>query len=296
VSASLTAAAAAKINLFLHITGRRADGYHELESLIGFVGLADEVTLALDGPGRFPLTLDGPFAGAPGLAAADNLVVRAARALAATLEGAHRNAVGATIHLTKNIPVAAGLGGGSADAAAVLRALAKLWDVDERHLASIAPMLGADVPVCLTGQPMFVAGIGDVLAPVPRLPSVGVVLVNPGRAVATPAVFAGFDQGPGVLVGDRPIPQGPFKDAYALVEALKDTRNDLTAAAEKLVPEIQDVRTVLNQGRGCRLARMAGSGATCFGLFDDADMARAVAADIAKAHPHWWCWAGGFAV
>ncbi len=297
MSAQLTLAAPAKLNLFLHITGQRADGYHELQSLIGFVGLADEITVADmpgDARGRFPLTLDGPFAGAPGLVAEDNIVVRAARALAASLEGTRRNEIGAAIHLTKNIPVAAGLGGGSADAAAVLRALAELWGVDDSHLAAIAPTLGADVPVCLAGQPVLVAGMGEVLAPVPRLPAAGVVLVNPGRAVATPAVFAGFDQGPVVPIVDRPTPKGPFIDVRALAEALKVTSNDLTAAAENLVPEITEVCAVLNQGTGCRLVRMAGSGATGFGLFDDEDLARAGAGAIAKAHPGWWCWAGGF--
>lgn len=305
MSTSLTVVAPAKLNLFLHITGQRADGYHELQSLIGFVDLTDEITVTLieqderPGAGRFPLTIKGPFADALGTPTEDNvsknnLAVQAAHALAASLDDGRCDAVGAAIHLTKNIPVAAGLGGGSADAAAVLRALAQLWDVDDHHLATIAPMLGADVPVCLAGRPMLVSGIGEVLAPVPKLPSAGVVLVNPGRAVATPAVFAGFDRGLAVPADDRPIPEGPFNDVRALAEALNATGNDLTTAAQNLAPEITEVLAALKRGQGCRFVRMAGSGATCFGLFDDQSLAHDGAAAIAKAHPDWWCWAGDF--
>ena len=312
-------AAPAKLNLYLHVTGRRPGGeaavsrnmgaprddtssgaslggYHTLESLIAFAGLADRVGAAPAQPGEITLTIDGPFADAITGRSEDNLVLRAARALA-TATGTN---AGARLRLTKNIPVAAGLGGGSADAAAALRALTELWGVDaSSHLDRIALALGADVPVCLASRPSLVAGIGEVVSPAPALPEAGVMLVNPGVAVATAAVFTAFDaMAPATArtaPGGAPPPPGPFASVAALAEALAPMRNDLTAAAQGLVPAIGEVLAALAAADGCRLARMTGSGATCFGLFDDTGAAEAARAAIARAHPGWWAWAGGFA-
>jgi len=274
----------AKVNLTLHVTGRRADGYHELDSLIVFAGTGD--TLEIGAAKDVTLTLSGP--GAEALAPefdkpeAENLVLRAARALK------DRYAVrdGAALHLVKRLPVAAGLGGGSADAAAALRGLNAHWKLaaspDELH--EIAEDLGADVPVCLYGKACYVSGIGERIAPAGALPPVWLVLVNPGVPLATPAVFrarAGAFSNP-----HRPA--GPLHDLDSLVAYLKAGRNDLEAAARRLVPDIDRVLDDVGGMPGCRLARMSGSGATCFGLFGNADDARAAAARISAARTAWW--------
>jgi 4-diphosphocytidyl-2-C-methyl-D-erythritol kinase len=300
VSDAVRVAAPAKLNLYLHVTGRRADHYHTLDSLIAFAGLADAVTAAPAPPGEITLEIDGSFAEAIATAGEGNLVLRAARALAA----ATGTKACARLRLTKNIPVAAGLGGGSADAAAALRALVELWRVDAApRLDEIALSLGADVPVCLVSRPSLVAGIGEVVSPVPALPDAGVLLVNPGVAVATAAVFTAFDETAPATArtapGGAPPPPGPFAGSFdsvaALAAALAPARNDLTAAAQGLVPAIGEVLAALAAADGCRLARMTGSGATCFGLFDDAGAAEAARRGVARAHPQWWTWAGGFA-
>jgi 4-diphosphocytidyl-2-C-methyl-D-erythritol kinase len=323
VNDAVRVAAPAKLNLYLHVTGRRAGGeaavsrnigaprddmasgasrggYHTLDSLIAFAGLADRVTASPAPPGDITLTIDGPFAEAIATTGEDNLVLRAARALAA----ATGTDAGARLHLTKNIPVAAGLGGGSADAAAALRALTELWGVDAApHLDRIALALGADVPVCLASQPSFVTGIGEVVMPAPALPDAGLLLVNPGVAVETAAVFAAFDRTERQTSGSASSPAGPFAGSFAdsfdsvaaLAAALAPARNDLTVAAQGLVPAIGEVLTALTAADNCRLARMTGSGATCFGLFDNTGAAEAARAAIARSHPGWWAWAGGFA-
>jgi len=294
VSEAVTVRAPAKLNLYLHVTGRRSDGYHTLESLIGFVGLADTVTAAP--AGDFTLTVGGPFAGPlSGVAAGDNLVLRAARALAraAGVDG------GAALHLDKHIPVAAGLGGGSADAAAALRALSALWGVPpDLALDDLALALGADVPVCLAARPRFVSGIGEGLRAVAPLPAAGVLLVNPRVAVETAATFAAFDaafDAAGAPFVRRDAPIGPFASASALARALAGCANDLTAAAQAQAPVIAAVLDALAGLPGCRLARMAGSGATCFGLFDDAAAAAQAGRFLSAAQGGWWHWAGSFA-
>lgn len=275
--ATLRLSAPAKINLYLHVTGRRRDGYYLLDSLVAFAGLADVITLAPSA--GFEIVADGPFADAldpPD----DNLALRAARALAA----AARVSAGVHITLTKNIPVAAGLGGGSADAAAVLAGLMRLWAVPHGavDLAAIGLQLGADVPACLARRPAFVGGIGEEVVAAPPLPAAGVLLVNPGVAVSTPSVFAGrrggfsaparFDVAPG---------------SAAELAAILDTRaNDLTESACRLVPVITNVLAAIGAAPGCRLARMSGSGATCFGLFDEA--AGAAAALPSVRRDPWW--------
>lgn len=262
-------AAPAKLNLTLHVTGQRADGYHILDSLVVFLALGDVVTLS---PGPLSLAITGPFAGdlAPD---ADNLCLRAAR-----LAGQS-----AAIVLEKNLPVASGIGGGSADAAAVLRAL------DARPMRP--ETLGADVPVCLIGRPARMQGLGEIVTPLPRMPALHIVVVNPRQSLSTPAVFRAM-----TCRHNAPMPaQLPaFPDAAALVAFLATCRNDLEAAAIGLVPQIATCLAALAQ-QGAMLARMSGSGATCFGLFPDAARAAAACAHIARHHPGWWAAASGLA-
>lgn len=261
--------APAKLNLSLHVTGRRADGYHLLDSLVVFLSVGDFVTVA---PGPLSLTITGPFAS--GLAPdPDNLCLRAAR-----LAGRE-----VAITLEKHLPVASGIGGGSTDAAAVLRAL------------DAAPAgtrtLGADVPVCMAGRPMRMRGLGEILDPLPKLPALHVVLVNPGRGLSTPAVFGVLERRENAPMPD-PLPA--FPDAAALIGFLRKCRNDLQAPAIALMPEIADCLATL-ENAGARLARMSGSGATCFGLFTDAAQAQAAQTAIARSRPDWWTSATGLA-
>ncbi|MCV2863899.1 4-(cytidine 5'-diphospho)-2-C-methyl-D-erythritol kinase [Defluviimonas sp. WL0075] len=263
--------APAKINLALHVTGRRADGYHLLDSLVVFAGVGDSVRVAFDAePG---LTIDGPMGN--GLAASDdNLVLRAARFL-----GEENSA----ITLTKRLPVASGIGGGSADAAATLRAICRLRGGTLPDPATTA-VLGADVPACLIGKPLRMRGIGEVLDAVPALPPAHLVLVNPGVSVSTPDVFRALERrdNPGL----PPMPA--LKTAADLAGYLSTCRNDLEPAARKLIPSIGAVLAALEARPGCLLARMSGSGATCFGLFAEGLTATAAAAAIEQAHPGWW--------
>ncbi|UEM04600.1 4-(cytidine 5'-diphospho)-2-C-methyl-D-erythritol kinase [Skermanella rosea] len=285
---SIVEHAPAKLNLYLHVLGRRPDGYHELDSLVAFADIRDTVTIRP--ADRLTLEIDGPFAPAlAGEAAGDNLVTRAAVLLARALG---RDEPGAAITLTKRLPVASGIGGGSADAAACLRALARLWAIgaDDARLAPIAARLGADVPVCLSGRPAYFGGIGDIVDPAPPLPSCAVVLVNPGTPLATPAVFkarSGPFSLPARFEGEPPA------DAAALVALLAARGNDLTAPARTLVPAIAEVLEALDRTPGCLLARLSGSGATCFALYADRDEAAAAAAGLESDHPGWWVRAGG---
>ncbi len=275
--------APAKLNLTLHVTGRRADGYHELDSLVAFADLHD--TVSVRPAGEISLRVEGPFA--PALAdETDNLVLKAARALAAAANVSD----GAAIGLTKRLPVAGGIGGGSADAAAALRALAILWKIDlgAPGLSGLAMALGADVPVCLAGRAAYMSGAGERLDPAPPLPPAALVLANPMRELSTRAVFDAF--GGAFTAADR-FERAPA-DAGELAELLAPRRNDLTQAARSCLPEIGAVLDALNAAPGALLARMSGSGATCFALFEgDAEADRAAAA-IASAHPGWWVRAG----
>ena len=272
--------APAKVNFNLHITGRRADGYHTLSSLIAFADVAD--TISAGPSGELSLTVDGPFA--PELEGqADNIILRAARALAE----ATGVTAGAAITLTKRLPVAAGLGGGSADAAATLDALCALWDVTPAPatLDAIARDLGADVPVCRYGRPARVTGIGDIIEPAPALPEAWLVLVNPRVAVPTGVIFrhrAGADSEPPAA------PTAPLSSAAALAAWLADSHNDLEAPARQVAPVIGDSLAELAATPGCHLARMSGSGATCFGIYADGDAARTAVAHIRVAQPDWW--------
>jgi 4-diphosphocytidyl-2-C-methyl-D-erythritol kinase len=275
--------ARAKVNLYLHVVGRRADGYHLLDSLVVFADLGDE--LRIEPAAGISLAIDGPF-GAGLSASDDNLVLRAARALAGALEAKGLPAGGAALRLSKHLPVASGIGGGSADAAATLMGLARLWRVPEGavDLARIGLALGADIPVCLAQRPCFMGGIGETLDPVPALPTASLLLVNPGVAVSTPAVFKAR-QG----AFSKPARwQEALPDAQALARRLARCGNDLEAPAIALEPAIGEALAALRGLPGLRLARMSGSGATCFGLFDDLAAARGAAARLQAARPAWW--------
>jgi 4-diphosphocytidyl-2-C-methyl-D-erythritol kinase len=279
VAAPLVEQAFAKVNLTLRVLGRRSDGYHELDSLVVFARLADRLSLA-PGP-ALQLTVRGPTAAAA--PEADNLVLRAAQGLAgrmASLRLGH-------FTLDKHLPVAAGLGGGSADAAAALRLLARTNRLkpDDPRLAETARATGADVPVCLDPRPRRMRGIGEILSAPLDVPKLAAVLVNPGVSVPTREVFSAlkapdFTQAEPAadLPGDRP----------ALLGYLTVQRNDLEPAAIALQPVIADTLAALRGLSGCRLARMSGAGATCFGLFDTLRAATAAAAALRHAKPSWW--------
>ena len=275
--------ARAKVNLWLNVVGRRADGYHLLHSLVAFCDLAD--TLEARPSEQLTLMVDGPSAG--GLAAEpDNLVLRAARRLADRAGVAPR----AALHLTKHIPVAAGLGGGSADAAAALGALVELWRValPIEELFDLAGSLGADVPMCLAGHPAIASGVGERLEPAPALPDCGVLLVNPGGGLGTAEVFAARS---GDFSPSRPVVK-PWSDLASLVEALAERGNDLAPAAIALKPEIAEVLGAMGRTDGVRYAAMSGSGATCFALYDNRASAGRAAATLPAA---WWRHVGRFA-
>jgi len=269
--------ASAKINLFLHVGARRADGYHELESLVVFADVGDE--LRIEPANGLRLEIDGPFSGALATEP-DNLVLRAARALAAFAKIEPK----AHIALTKNLPVASGIGGGSADAAAALRGLMRLWklDIAPEALQRIAVSLGADVPACLHGGSLLVEGIGERLTPVPNLPQLDAVLVNPGVAVSTAEVFNRLEVRSGTA--SRAVP----RDWNTLMRVLEQARNDLEEPACAIAPIIREAISELCADPLALLVRMSGSGATCFALYGNADCANAAARTIARAHPDWW--------
>ena len=272
--------APAKINLTLHVVGRRADGYHELESVVAFAGVGDLLTFT---PGhRLELTVRGPTAHAAG-AIADNLVLKAARALA---ERVGDLALG-RFALAKRLPVAAGLGGGSADAAAALRLLARANRIarEDPCLMQAARATGADVPVCLDPRPRIMRGIGEILSDPLDLQRLPAVLANPGVAVSTSEVFAALRLAP-----PRPRPGGaaPSSRTAALPDVIVEGRNDLESPAIALRPVIATVLAELRALPGCRLARMSGSGATCFGLFDSSRTAAAAARALRASFPAWW--------
>ena len=270
--------ARAKVNLFLHVLGRRPDGYHLLDSLAVFPEAADELTA--EPAEELTLAVEGPFAA--GLEG-ENLVLRAARALAAAA-GVTR---GARLVLHKRLPVASGIGGGSADAAAALRLLSRLWELalPPATRNAIALDLGADVPVCLLSEAARMGGVGEILGLAPMLPRAGLVLVNARAAVSTAEVFRARDSGfsePALLP-----PRWP--DPAAMAADLSRTRNDLEVPAIRLCPQVGGVLDWLREQPGCLLARMSGSGATCFGLFAEPGQAAQVSRRVPEA---WWAWAG----
>jgi 4-diphosphocytidyl-2-C-methyl-D-erythritol kinase len=282
-SGERTEFAPAKVNLTLHVLGRRPDGYHEIESLVAFAGIGDRLMFAPGG--QLQLEVRGPTGAAAG-ASADNLVLRAAQELGERIKGLR---LGRFI-LDKQLPVAAGLGGGSSDAAAALRLLAQANGLapDDDRVRAAAQATGADVPVCLDPRARMMRGVGEILSDPLHLPELPTVLVNPGVAVPTKDVFAAL--GAPALTG----PPDPDEfiaidaDAASLVPLLAGRRNDLQTPAIKLQPIIADVLLALERSANCLLARMSGSGATCFGLFGSSGTAEEAARRLEAAHPDWW--------
>ncbi|MBI1252308.1 MAG: 4-(cytidine 5'-diphospho)-2-C-methyl-D-erythritol kinase [Alphaproteobacteria bacterium] len=274
--------APAKINLFLHVGRPNPDGRHPIESLAAFASCGD--TLIAAEADALSLNVDGPFA-ADLRDERDNLVLRAAHALAAH---AGMRAPRAALRLTKALPVASGIGGGSADAAAALRALNELWrtGASQEDLRAIAAALGADVPACVDSTPCMMRGGGEVLSPAP-VAELCAVLVNPRTPAATGDVYRAFDAhdlGDGFAAAPTPR----WLDAAHALQSLHAMRNDLTQAAIAIAPEIAAVMSVLEEGEGARLVRMSGSGATCFALTESMDAAHALAGAIRAQRPAWW--------
>jgi 4-diphosphocytidyl-2-C-methyl-D-erythritol kinase len=277
--ANICEIARAKINLYLHVLGKRDDGFHELESLVAFADVGDKIEVST--APELSLEITGPFASATPTGDG-NLVLKAARGLRDLLSAPQ----GAKITLTKNLPVAAGIGGGSADAAATLRALKKLWaaSLSDQAMLEFALSLGSDVPVCIQNLDSMMTGRGETLAPVPALPRMPLVLINPGVQLETAHVFAGLTRSFSVPVPVTNLP-GNSTDFAAMLSNLK---NDLEAPAIDLAPPVGDVINALGAEGGCLLARMSGSGATCFGLFADSGTASNAASILARANSDWW--------
>lgn len=287
----LSVLAPAKINLYLHVTGLRDDGYHLLDSLVAFADCGDRIEI--EPAPSFSFRITGPFASAFIAAERDetpesgNIAVRAAWLYAKTVG----RDLSCRMTLVKNMPLAAGIGGGSSDAAAVLWALAAFWGLPCPHpqIMALAAKLGADVPVCLAASPARMSGIGDILEPVAFLPDLPVVLVNPARPCPTPAIFRLFDRHFSGFP-DKALPPAPDFPATpeAMTGFLQGCRNDLEEAAITHVPDIAAVLQSLKGSEGCRLARMSGSGATCFGLYENEFDATEAAAGILQQNPSWW--------
>jgi 4-diphosphocytidyl-2-C-methyl-D-erythritol kinase len=283
VSTLLAEQAPAKVNLTLEILGKRADGYHDLSSVVVFADVCDRLTLQ---PGaELALTVEGPTAAHAG-ALADNLVIKAARALGERVAELKTG----QFTLRKELPAGAGLGGGSADAAAALRLLARANELalSDPRLHDAARVTGADVPVCLDPRPRVMRGIGEILSEPLALPVLPAVLVHPGVPVATKGVFEGLRLKPGERRDVAPLPALKDLDRSGLLDLLEQHGNDLERPAIAIEPAIAAVETALRQAAGCRLARMSGSGSACFGIFDTYAAAQAAAKSISDAHPAWW--------
>lgn len=288
-----SAFAPAKINLTLRVRGQRPDGYHDLESLVAFADIGD--TLVLDPGPELALAVTGDTAAQAG-AERDNLVLKAARALAAQIPGLRTG----RFVLTKSLPVAAGLGGGSSDAGAALRLLAQANPdknlLADSRLMTAAAKTGADVPVCVASVSRIMRGVGADLSPQLYLPTLFAILVNPRVNTPTAAVFKAWRANtprpaeandPAIALAEQATSPAATPDRDALIDALQHSGNDLEDAAISLHPITADVLAALRALEGCRLARMSGSGATCFALFDP-ERVRAAAAELQAAHPHWW--------
>jgi 4-diphosphocytidyl-2-C-methyl-D-erythritol kinase len=283
VSQPLATRAPAKINLTLHVLGRREDGYHTLESLVAFAGTGDSLTLV---PGAgLSLTVEGPTASGAG-AIAENLVLKAARLLSERVEGLRLGA----FSLVKRLPVAAGIGGGSSDAAAALRLLARLNGLSPDHpvVREAARLTGSDVPVCLDPRMRMMRGVGEELGPPLGLPPLFAVLVNPRLPVETPAVFRRLGLEAGERLGRPAHPRVGGMKAGLLARILAETRNDLEAPAIALQPIVGEVLARVGETEGVLLARMSGSGATVFGLYGDRRSAAAAARSMRRSAPDWW--------
>jgi len=283
----------AKVNLTLRVVGRRVDGYHDLESVVAFADCADRLTLTI-GP-ELRLTASGPRAQECG-AAADNLVIKAARLLSERVAGLRLG----EFTLDKHLPVAAGIGGGSADAAAALRLLANAngLAVDDKRVIEAARLTGADVPVCLASRACVMTGIGETLLPL-ELPQMPCLLVNPRVPVATSEVFKALGLRNGeLLVGVADVIRAavawpePGASSADWIAALGEGTNDLEAPAMRIQPVISEVLSALRALPGIQLARMSGSGATCFAIFDSNEAAASAAQAIGRDQPGWWAHAG----
>lgn len=284
VSGALVEKAPAKVNLTLHVCRRRDDGYHDLESLVAFAGVHDLLTLAPDA--ALSIQVSGPTAGAAG-PDDKNSVIKATHALASRVEGLRTGA----FRLLKRLPAAAGVGGGSSDAAAALRLLARHNEIplDDPRVIAAAQETGSDVPVCLVPRARMMSGRGEIVGPPLGLPPVFAVLVNPGVALSTPAVFANI----GLQPGERSIwgahPRIETNEGFdSLLPKVRKGRNDMEDAASVLAPVVGHALAVLGAARGARLARMSGSGATCFALFENCHAAARAARVIRRDHPGWW--------
>lgn len=273
MSNSVRIFAPAKINLFLHVGERRADGFHALQSLVVFAEVGDELELRRSATSA--LSIRGPFAQDLSQGE-DNLILKAARLMS----------LDADITLTKNLPVASGIGGGSADAAAALRGLAQLWSMKdgERLVRAAAPRIGSDVPVCVDSKSAWMEGRGEELAPVAGVPAMPMLLVNPRVSTPTAEVFRALNERRGVGL-DR---MASFKGSADLIAFLRSAGNDLQAPAIGLRPAIVEALSAISAQRGVLLTRMSGSGATCFGLFERDEDAERAASAIRAAHPAWW--------
>ena len=282
----LTIFAPAKINLYLHITGRTDNGYHTLDSLVNFADIGDEIHISA--ADDFFFEVNGPYAGdfPDDALKADNestnLVVMAASAMAQRTQRLPHF----KITLTKNLPIASGIGGGSSNAAAVIWGLQQWWGLpqDLDFLPDLFLQLGADVPVCYFAQPARMQGIGEVVTPVEAMPEMDVVLVNPNVPCTTHDVFTLYQ--PDFKV-PAPLPQGDVS-IEEWIDFLALQENDLQSAAHRLVPVIGNVLSSLRSSQGCLLHRLSGSGATCFGIFDSSQSARVAAKALSNSHPDWW--------
>ncbi|HEU5046389.1 MAG TPA: 4-(cytidine 5'-diphospho)-2-C-methyl-D-erythritol kinase [Rickettsiales bacterium] len=275
---TISATAAAKINLYLHITGKTANGYHALDSLVAFANTGD--VLEVSPSDRVTLRISGTYGAA--LSSQDNLVMKAATAL----QQRFHIKEGAAISLQKQLPIGSGIGGGSADAAATLQLLTRLWKInaEPQDMQELALSLGADVPACLQSTSLYMSGIGEVIEPGPRLSGLFILLVGTGVPLLTRDVFAGY--------------QGQFSQAMPhmrrfasneeLIRFLNSTRNDLQDAAIALMPEIATILQALSTEKDCLLSRMSGSGSTCFGLFAKRKYAEDAAIRLNRQYPGWW--------
>lgn len=279
--AKTRAFAPAKINLALHVTGQRADGYHLLDSLVVFADIGDTITA--EAADKLSLQVDGPMAeGVP--TDGSNLVLKAAQLLQDTSAAQH----GAALTLTKHLPAASGIGGGSSDAAACLRALSALWNVTCPKPSSTLP-LGADLPVCIDPAPQRMRGIGERLTPVDHVPQLAIVLANPKVHVPTPGVFKAMTHRENAPM-EETLPR--WADLDDFIAWLAETRNDMQPAAETIAPAITKCLQAIAATNAVQLTRMSGSGATCFGLYRTKEDAQAAKTAIETAHPDWWVAAG----
>lgn len=274
--------ARAKINLALHVTGRRADGYHLLDSVVTFCEAGDRLEISGAATDRF--SVSGRFADALG-EPADNLVLKARDGLRRRLAAAGLKTGPVAIHLEKNLPVASGIGGGSADAAAALHGLLRIWetDLEPQEGKALLLSLGADVPMCFAATPLLARGIGEDITPLPQMPAMALVLANPLIGVSTPSIFKALERRDNPPVGALPA----TADLSDWIDCLRGLRNDLEPPATALVPDICVLRGMLDN-HGALLSRMSGSGATCFGIFESLDAARHAAEALCRERPDWY--------